>query len=143
MCKIIESYKGEVDEAFWKVIYKYYGSKYVKMTPKINGWVLAFFPYIDGEESVYAHESYKQRIKEIQEHEEEMNDRQASGQRFLYSAPGIEMNKLLDLGLTKTPITFSIQKEKNMTIISGFSGATISSFDFYLRPVLSYAVFDA
>jgi hypothetical protein len=46
--KIIKAYEGELDYNFWEysVTYKEFGDI---AEPRINGWILAFFPYIDNE----------------------------------------------------------------------------------------------
>lgn len=73
--KFINAYKGEVDEDFWKHIYKYYSGNSGE-SPSINGWILNFVPYVEGERSPFALRSLKESIQHG------------------YNGPGLEIKKL-------------------------------------------------
>jgi len=44
---------------FWKYIFKYYGAGGSGMNPRIDGWLLNFFPYIDDRQSKMAKRNIK------------------------------------------------------------------------------------
>jgi len=54
--KFFKAFEGEVDEQFWKYIFKYYkGTSGYQDT--IDGWILTFIPYIGKHPSPYAKRS--------------------------------------------------------------------------------------
>ena len=45
--KFVEPFNGEIDISFWSSMYKYIpGSGGSGSVPKVNGWILKFFPYL-------------------------------------------------------------------------------------------------
>jgi len=44
--KFIKAYEGEIDNSFWKYIFKYYEGSSGE-NDHINGWILNLIPYID------------------------------------------------------------------------------------------------
>ncbi len=121
--KLVETYKGNVDEKFWNQIatYKYYtlyglgGFEKIDQNPnalkRVSGWITTFFPYTD--------ENVKITGDQIE----------------LYEFPE---------GRVKVPFTTDVIEAQNLKFIGGFMGAKqkLINDEAVVSPVIGWAVVD-
>ena len=136
--KFCMAYEGEVDQDFWRCIFKYYkGSSGYQDT--IDGWVLAFFPYIGKYPSYFAKRSLSEAMKELDEAEgREFVDKMPPGavyQKLKTSAAGVSVMKFAWY-YSWFPLGYY-----NMIFASGFAGAAMTE-EGYVMPKLAWVVAD-
>ena len=137
--KIISSYEGEVDELFWKYIYKFYrGGSSGGPESVVNGWIVTFIPYFHEERSPYADRSLKECMEQVDENDDQ--DKKNSYWDIEYEGVPEAALKESDTGINVTPFIMNYLTEKiPMKFISGFVGATITE-DGYIMPQLGWGV---
>lgn len=137
--KIIKEYQGEeTDKNFWKYIYKFYPGKNSNDSNMINGWILNFFPYFSKYRNMYTRRSLQETIDQMESYQEGIEKRGSlDGRRNSMSF--VDDFQLLSActGINITHFTWKDKKKYKM--ISGFSGATITTSN-YVMPVLSWAI---
>ena len=121
---MIQAYKGERDQLFWKYIFKYYegGSG---SNAHVDGWVVTFIPYLENQESALA----KRSLREC------MNQMSYNDFNHCHSS-GLDANtmKTYSSGVNITPFIWNYHGQTcNMKLISGFAGATMNE-DGYIMP---------
>jgi len=137
---IVSTYEGkEVDDLFWKSIYKHHNPGGSGAVPRVDGWITHFFPY-NRHGGLVKRPSLEELYKKSQAFAAS-HERGSHFQRSSMGCGGMNESRV-PIGIAKTPFVWDYLGTRiDMIFYSGFVG--FKNDGGYIRPCLGWAVGEA
>jgi hypothetical protein len=136
--KFVAASQGEVDERFWRSIYKLGGGS---GGPYLSGWIIAFFPYLkDFETEIATRENCWIADGENWLHELLARSEESEAYQVDLGGPTTDA---FPSGLAKAPFIWKyLDRSFEMELLGGFVGIRQDAETLCLRPEIGWAVRD-